>query len=299
MTGQLAIVTGASRGIGRAITRRLAADGIAVAAVARTLRPGDGPLDMSGSLEETVRLVGEDGGLARAFAADLGDPALDRAALVAEIEAAFGRRVGILVNNAAVAPQPAASFLDISRAVFQTSIETNVWNAWDLVRAVVPSMRARGGGSIVTISSRLAGPRVGPPYAAHPLGGSVLYGSVKAALDRLSTGMAMELAPDRIAVNALSPDRGVATENATRTVPGWPSEPEETMAEAVLALCTSDPAVLTGRVAYSLSLLRELDRPVRTLDGRALVPGWQPADIDPAVLLPEHLVFNPAPPAGR
>jgi len=56
-------------------------------------------------------------------------------------------------------------------------------------------------------------------------------------------------------------------------------EPLDTMAEAALALCSSDPAVLTGRIAFSLQLLLELERPVRDLHGEDLVEGWQPADL--------------------
>jgi hypothetical protein len=61
------------------------------------------------------------------------------------------------------------------------------------------------------------------------------------------------------------------------------------MAEATLALCSGDPRVLTGRVTTSLSLLVELGRPVWSLDGRALVDGWQPAQIDPRRLVPSYL----------
>ena len=289
----LAIVTGASRGIGRAMARRLASEGIAVAAVSRTLHPGDGTY--AGSLEETVALINEEGGDARAFVADLGRPEIDRAALVAEIEAAFGEKVDILINNAAAARRYETCFAEMPREYFYDSVETNVWNTWDLMKAVVPSMRAQGAGWIVNLSSRLAGPRIGPPYAPHPLGGSVLYGTTKAAIDRITTGAAMELYPDNIAVNSLAPNRGVATDHAAAAVPGWPSEPEETMAEAALLLCTGDPAKVTGRVAFSLGLIREFGRPVRTLDGLALVDGWQPEDIDPVGILPDHLVFNPAP----
>jgi len=60
-------------------------------------------------------------------------------------------------------------------------------------------------------------------------------------------------------------------------------EPLETMAEAALALCTGDPNVLTGRIAYSLQLLLELERPVRDLRGRHLVEGWQPDDLPAAI----------------
>lgn len=290
---RLAIVTGASRGIGRAIARRLAAEGIAVAAVSRTLRAGDGGL--AGSLEETVAQIRAAGGVAQAFVADLGDPGLDRPALVARIEEGMGAGVDVLVNNAAAARHYEAGFLDVPREWFMDSVETNVWNSWDLARAVVPGMRRRGAGWILNISSRSAGPRVGPPYAPHPLQGAVLYAGTKAMVDRITTGMAMELHADGIAVNALSPNRGVATENAANAVPGWPSEPEETMAEAATLLCTADPREVTGRVAYSLPLLKEFGRPVRTLDGRDLLAGWQPDELDANGFLPEYLSFHPAP----
>ncbi|GAB2843549.1 SDR family NAD(P)-dependent oxidoreductase [Actinocorallia aurea] len=290
----LAIVTGASRGVGRAMARRLASDGIAVAAVSRTLHPGDGAYE--GSLEETVALINEEGGTARAFVADLGRRDLDRAALVAEIEEAFDATADILVNNAAAARHHGSLFTDVPREWFEDSVETNVWNTWDLMKAVVPGMRRNGGGWIVNLSSRLAAPRVGPPFDPHPLAGSVLYGGTKAFIDRLTTGAAMELYDDRIAVNTLAPNRGVATAQASAAVPGWPSEPEETMAEAALLLCTADQAEVTGRIAYSLPLIKEFRRPVRTLDGKSLVEGWQPDDIDEAGFLPDYLRYDPAPP---
>jgi hypothetical protein len=68
------------------------------------------------------------------------------------------------------------------------------------------------------------------------------------------------------------------------------------MAEAALLLCTADPREVTGRVAYSLPLLKELNRPVRTLDGKELLSGWQPDDLDVSGFLPDYLAFNPPPP---
>lgn len=289
----LAIVTGASRGIGRAIARRLASAGISVAAVARTLSPGTG--ELSGSLAETVDTIRAEGGVAQPFVADLSDADLDRTALVATIADAMGTDVDILVNNAAGPYRYEVSLLDMRRSYFAETVEVNVWNTWDMIKAVVPGMRRSGAGWIVNISSRLAAPRVGPPFQAHQLGGSVLYGSTKAMLDRVSTGAAMELYDDNIAVNALAPNRSVDTEQVQRYIKGWPAEPEETMAEATLLLCTADPAQVTGRVAYSLPLLKEFDRAVMTLDGAAPLPGWQPQDLDDSSFLSDYLLFPQAP----
>ena len=86
-------------------------------------------------------------------------------------------------------------------------------------------------------------------------------------------------------MNALTPQAAIATPALVRA--GWIDEvmfePLETMAEAALALITGDPNVLTGRIAFSLQLLLELQRPVYDLDGRELVDGWQPSDLRAAI----------------
>jgi NAD(P)-dependent dehydrogenase (short-subunit alcohol dehydrogenase family) len=100
-------------------------------------------------------------------------------------------------------------------------------------------------------------------------------------LDRWTVSLAVETHRQGIQVNALSPQRAAAT--ATLVGNEWfPQvyfEPLDTMAEAALALVAGDPDSLTGRVALSLDLLVELDRPVYDLRGNELVEGWQPADI--------------------
>ncbi|RIL05146.1 MAG: short-chain dehydrogenase [Proteobacteria bacterium] len=264
--GLVALVTGASRGIGAAIAERLAAEGAAVAIAARSL---DAHPHLPGTLRETAARIEARGGRAVAIACDLADPAA-RARLVEEARAALGP-IDLLVNNAAAAFY--VPFEQVSEKRFRVMIELNVRAPWDLAQRVVPDMRARGGGAIVNVSSASAAHPAGPPYddfAAH--GGATLYGASKAALDRLSTGLAGELCAHAIAVNSLSPVAAVLTPGvlALGVVPEAfraSAEPIEWIAEAALALCEPRTPRITGRVLYSKPLLDELGRAPRALDG--------------------------------
>jgi hypothetical protein len=95
-------------------------------------------------------------------------------------------------------------------------------------------------------------------------------------------------------VNALSPQAAIATPSLVAA--GWIDEtmfePLETIAEAALVLCSENPAVLTGRIAYSLQLLVELGRPVLDLEGVNLVEGWQPSDLSAVIALQEEKLAN-------
>ena len=236
-----------------------------MAVTGRSGEPGSHALP--GSLAETVEEIRDAGGRAAAFAADLSDPSLDRAELVRGVEAELGG-IDILVNNAAAPRTFHIGYLDMTRDVFIESLEVNDWAAWELGALVATGMRDRGRGWILNVSSRAAGPSSGRPTRRRKWAAQILYGSTKAMLDRITTGAAMELYEFGIAVNALAPEAAVMTENAATVVSLPPSaiEPMETFVEAAIALCTGDPRSLTGRVAYSLSLIVELQRPVRTID---------------------------------
>jgi citronellol/citronellal dehydrogenase len=131
-----------------------------------------------------------------------------------------------------------------------------------LATLVAPGMRERGGGWILNISSIAARHPLMPPGPFAGRGGTV-YGMCKAAIERFSTGLAAELYPDNIAVNALSPTKVVPTpgtlfHHLTSGDDDPNSEPAAVMAEAALMLCRRDPRSLTGRITYSQELLAEL-----------------------------------------
>ncbi len=252
LDGKIAIVTGASRGIGAAIAERFGAEGAAVAVAARTTEPGQSRF--GGTITSTAEAIRDAGGTAVAIAADLSKPE-DRRHLVEETARQLGP-VDILVNNAAVTFFiPAADFSPKRYALmFAVQVEA----PFELAKLVLPGMRERGRGWILNISSIAACHPSLPPRGPTR---STVYGMCKAALERFSTGLAAELYEDNIAVNALSPTLVVPTPGTifhhltTEDDPN--AEPPAVMAEAALMLCHADPKTRTGRIAYSQELLTE------------------------------------------
>jgi citronellol/citronellal dehydrogenase len=267
-TGRVAFVTGASRGIGAAIAERLGAEGAAVAVTARSVDTH--PANLPGTVRETALRIESRGGRALPIHCDVFDPD-SCAAAVARCREVLGP-IDILVNNAAAGPY--RPFDRLSLRDFEVTFSANVRAPLVLAQLVAPDMRAGRRGWIVNVSSASAEPPQGPPYGAwESKGGMHLYAASKAALNRLTAGLAAELHADGIAVNALAPVAAVMTPGvealgATRWIEPSMIEPIEAIAEAALALATCD-ASLTGRVTYSLPLLRELAREIRTLDGEA------------------------------
>jgi NAD(P)-dependent dehydrogenase (short-subunit alcohol dehydrogenase family) len=179
----VAIITGASRGIGRSIALRFARAGAKVIVSSRKMA----------NVEAVAREIEEFGGRALAIQAHVGEPDAV-AALVENTVAAFGR-IDIVVNNAATNPH-FGPLLSAEAGQWDKILDTNTKGCFRVCKAVVPHMERQGGGKIINMAS-IAG--------LHPSPGMGVYGVSKAALIMLTQVLAMELGPANIQVNALAP----------------------------------------------------------------------------------------------
>jgi citronellol/citronellal dehydrogenase len=263
--GRRAIVTGASRGIGAGVAERLAAEGAAVAIVARTV---DAHATLPGSLHETAARLQVYGNPVAVVAADLTDGD-DRARIVPEAVEQLGGSVDVLVNNAAAAMYAQPSEMPLKRR--RITFEVNVHAPLDLAHAVLPAMLERGEGWIVNLSSATAKHAPGPPFRMEGLAATTgMYGASKAALNRETNALAHELWGRGIRVNTVEPRAAVMSEGAEalagHVIRDDQKESMEEMVEAVAYLCDCDPEV-TGGVHISLDVVADRDLTVMTLDG--------------------------------
>lgn len=183
LAGKVAVVTGASRGIGAAIARTYAAAGARVVLASRKL---DG-------LEAVADEIRAQGGAALAVAAHMGEPAA-AAALVQRAVAAFGG-LDIVVNNAGTNPH-IGPLLASAESHWDKTLDVNLRGAFRLIQAATPHLAARGGGKIINMAS-VAG--------LAPATNMGLYSVTKAGLIMLTRVLAVELAPSNIQVNAIAP----------------------------------------------------------------------------------------------
>lgn len=252
LAGKVAVITGASRGIGEAIALRYAMEGAKVVVSARTVEDGDHILP--GSINSVVKRIRNAGGEAHAVRADLA-VGEHRENLINETESVFGP-VDILVNNAAVTYfVPVEEFKEKH---FRLMTEVQVYAPFHLSQLVLPGMQERGSGWILNISSHAA---LHPAKDAGGRGGTV-YGMCKAALERFTTGLAAEVYKQNIGVNVISPGLvptpGVLHHKlVTDETPEERITPVENMAEACLRLCHGDPNQMTGMITYAADMIDE------------------------------------------
>ncbi|WP_018312674.1 SDR family NAD(P)-dependent oxidoreductase [Cupriavidus sp. UYPR2.512] len=266
LTGKIALVTGASRGIGRAIAQRFAAEGALVVATAR--RAGESE-DEPGTLAETVGQIRRQGGRAIALAADLEDPA-QRDNVVAQAASAAGG-LDILVNNAGMAEYSGIESMPLE--IFDRTVGHYLRIPFVLSRAAIPLMRARGAGWILNLGSVTALSPARPYQDFDRAGGATAYAAVKAAINRFTEGLAAELEADNIAVNSVAPSTAIRTPGSERYIPdGYPTEPVEYLVETALALCSVPARLRTGHIAHSLHFPLAHGLNVRTLDGQGMLP---------------------------
>jgi NAD(P)-dependent dehydrogenase (short-subunit alcohol dehydrogenase family) len=234
----VAIVTGASRGIGRHIALALARNGMDIVCAARSTR--DAPSKLAGTIEETASEVEALGQRALAVPCDIRQE--DQVAeLMRRAKEELGR-IDVLVNNAAVvAPAP---FSEITTKRWDLMLDVNLGGTALCTRAVLAAMFEQRSGRIINISS---GAVSDPPLAAQL--GIIPYAVSKAAVEALTTALAHELQPRGISVNCLRIESAIATEGAELADPGVDSgwEQPETAADAVRWLATQDIAY-TGHV---------------------------------------------------
>jgi NAD(P)-dependent dehydrogenase (short-subunit alcohol dehydrogenase family) len=255
LDNKVGLVTGASRGIGQAIAELFAAEGAKVVCAARTINEGDHVLE--GSLSNTVGRIIEAGGSATAVAANISEEEDCRALFDAAIDT-YGK-VDILVNNAALNYYVPIVDYDVSK--WMRAFAVNVHGPFMLSRSVLPGMMERNSGAIINISS---GSAIGPgrgPYEVEAHGGT-MYGASKAALERMTQGLAQEVQHHNIAVTCYSPSQVVPTPGTVyhKLVEGMDDpkgEPVEIMAKTALLLASEPAEKVNGRVTYSQQILEE------------------------------------------
>ncbi len=242
LDGRVAIVTGASRGVGAATACLLAEHGCRVVCAARATDAA--PVPIPGTIDETVRRITDAGGVAVAVPTNLAkDDEVER--MITTTTDRFGA-VDILVNNAAIT-FPGDLDLDMKR--FDLLMQVDLRAPLLAIRAVMPSMKARRSGAILNVSS-IAGLNYFP--------GLMAYGMAKAALEHLTMSAAYQLRPFDVAVNTFRIDVPVASEGFLFNLPDadhsdW--EPSEVAAEGIVWMLSQPPSYTGNNVG--MARLRE------------------------------------------
>ena len=269
LEGKVAIITGASRGLGEYCALGFAREGAKVAVAARTVEQQDARLP--GTIYHTCKLIEDAGGEALPVICNVAD--VDSInAMVNQVQARWGR-IDILMNNAAI--QAPGNNADINPKHWELTYKVNVHGPFHCIRAVLPYMTAQQSGNIINISS--AATLMGSPY-----GGS------KRALEAMTEGLAAELREQNIVVNALKPVSAIETpgflfaqlqrDESGIELPALP--PQDSYVEAAILLALQTPESFTGRVHDDAEVIGSL-ADLKTRDRfRELNPDYWAAIMD-------------------
>jgi NAD(P)-dependent dehydrogenase (short-subunit alcohol dehydrogenase family) len=239
--GKIAIVTGASRGIGKAIALGYAREGATVVVTARSeTQPHE---RLPGTIHETAEQIEAAGGKALAVRCDVTDESSVNAMVERTLQQ-FGR-VDVLVNNAAVDFPSKVTDMQLKR--WEVVFRVGLTGPFLCCRAVLPAMIAHGRGSIVNITSK-----AGSERGTGTVGYSAAYAAAKAGLDRFTWALAAEVGRHNIAVNAVMPSKVIGTEGMSM----WATEEQkrefagpDMMVACALFLAEQDAGGVTGCIA--------------------------------------------------
>lgn len=256
LDGQVALVAGASRGIGADIAKYLATAGAKVAVAARTEVQKDPRLP--GTIHSVTEEIREAGGTALPVVLNMRSYESIQGA-VKQVVAEWGR-LDILINNAAIFVP--GNLETVQERHIDLSLEVNVRSYILAMREVIAPMRAAGGGHIVNISSRGAIPLGPGPYTEEQSGrgGDIFYGGEKSMLEHFSQRMAAMYQGDNISVNVLSPETGVRTagnrfaSNDAQN-PDLNFETADDMGQATVWICEQPAKEYTGNILYDKPIL--------------------------------------------
>jgi citronellol/citronellal dehydrogenase len=268
--GRVAVVTGASRGIGRALALGLARDGWGVVVAAKSITPSE---KLPGSIFTVAQEVEALGGQALAVQVDVRDEAQVEA-MAARALARFGR-IDLLVNNAgALFWKP---LLETPAKRFDLVMGVNARAAFLCCRAVLPAMIARRWGHIINLS---------PPIDLAMVPGRIAYSISKLGMTLLSVGLAQEVRPHNVAVNSLWPVTIIESQASINHGLGSPAlwRKPDILVDCVRRIVAREPAGLTGQALLDEDFLR--GEGVTDFSGYACVPGTEPPRLSWQTTLP-------------
>ncbi len=262
--GRRALVTGATRGIGRATAVALASTGWDVAVTGRTAHRGEGRDDsdtgagrpLPGSLDETGEAIRAAGTRSLEMIADLHDHDALRAA-VERVETAWGG-VDLLVNNAVdTAPGSMVAIMDLHVAQLEAKLAANAVAPFVLIQCVLPGMLARGGGTVIDVTSHTA--TADPPGPVGQGGWGVAYAASKAAAHRYAPLLAVELGDRGIRAYNLDPgyvetERQIVNAAALGLVGHYTGAPPSVPAAAIAWMVDHPESLVNGQTVRGLKL---------------------------------------------